>query len=61
VPIQKYSNYIQKKHYSTSSIPEIKEEILPTQTEINIIKLYENATVKNQIIDEIKISLGYTF
>ena len=58
VPIQKYSNYIQKKYYSTSSIPEIKEEILPLQTEINIIKLYENATLKKQIIDENKNKSG---
>jgi hypothetical protein len=32
-----------KKHYSTSSTPEIKEEALPTKIEVNVIKLYENA------------------
>jgi group I intron endonuclease len=58
VPIQKYSNYIQKKHYSTSLTPKIKEKTLPTEIEINIIKLYENATLKKQIIDENKNKSG---
>ena len=58
VPIQKYFNYIQQKHYSTSSNHEIKEETLPIQIEINVIKLYENATLKKQIIDENKYKSG---
>jgi group I intron endonuclease len=58
VPIQKYFNYIQQKHYSTSSNHEIKEETLPIQIEINVIKLYENATLKKQIIDENKNKSG---
>ena len=58
VPIQKYSNYIQKKHFSTSSTSEIKEKTLSTQTEIDVIKLYENATLKKQIIDENKNKSG---
>jgi group I intron endonuclease len=58
VPIQKYSNYIQKKHYSTSLTTKIKEKTLPTEIEINIIKLYENATLKKQIIDENKNKSG---
>ena len=58
VPIQKYSNYIQKKHYSTSSSHESKEGTLPLQIEINVIKLYENATLRKQIIDENKNKSG---
>jgi len=58
VPIQKYSNHIQKKHFSTCSTSEIKEKTLSTQTEIDVIKLYENATLKKQIIDENKNKSG---
>ena len=58
VPIQKYSNYIQKKHFSTYSITDYKEETFPIKTEINIIKLYDNATLKKQIIDENKNKSG---
>jgi group I intron endonuclease len=58
VPIQKYFNYIQKKHYSTSSTPDSEKEALSTRTEINVIKLYENATLKKQIIDENKNKSG---
>ena len=41
-----------KKHFSTYSITDYKEETFPIKTEINIIKLYDNATLKKQIIDE---------
>jgi len=58
VPIRKYSNYIQKKHYSTSSTSDVKAETLPIKIEINIIKLYDNATLKKQIIDENKNKSG---
>jgi hypothetical protein len=58
VPIQKYSNYIKKKHYSTYSTPKINEETLPIKLEINVVKLYENATLKKQIIDENKNKSG---
>lgn len=40
-----------KKYYSTST-PEIKEGTFPIQTEIDVVKLYENATLKEQIINE---------
>ena len=55
VPIQKYSNYIiHKKYYSTSSSSDNKHP----QIKVNAIKLYENASVKKQIIDENKNKSG---
>lgn len=51
VPIQKYSNNVQKRSFSTSNIS-------PVNNNINYVKLYENALVKKEIINENKNKSG---